>query len=61
MTDIDPSYWEPPDDPEAEDRFFDAFADAVREAQPYCPMCGRDAADAEGTPGCAPCDRRLAR
>jgi len=27
---IDPSYWEPPDDPDAEDRFFVAFTDAVR-------------------------------
>jgi hypothetical protein len=32
MTEIDPSYWEPPDDPATEDRFFDAFADAVRDA-----------------------------
>lgn len=39
MTDIDPSYWEPPDDPEAEDRFFDAFADAVRKA-PARVRCG---------------------
>lgn len=40
MTDIDPSYWEPPDDPEAEDRFFDAFADVAREASPKpCPTC----------------------
>lgn len=28
--------------------------------RPSCPTCGRDAADPEGTPGCAPCDRRLA-
>lgn len=36
-------------------------AGAQHPERPYCPMCGRDAADPEGTPGCAPCGRRLAQ
>lgn len=53
---IDPSYWEPPDDPDTEDRFFEAFEDAVREAggQP-CPMgCGGLTEDVAGGP-CESC------
>lgn len=41
MTEIDPSYWEPPDDPDAEDAFFDAFASTVAAAAVDCPRgCG---------------------
>lgn len=38
---IDPSYWEPPDDDTADNAFFAAFAQAVRESAPDpCPICG---------------------